>query len=165
MGDNHVYIILRFIIMYVLLIISTYTDLKSQKVLNVLTLPTIVFGMVLPFYNDIIARVIFLIILFLLSFLPAFGGGDIKLLMGVLSLRGVNFFINSFFLSLLYILIYIFIKEKKYALFLFKKIPLDLMHIKKGNFNAIGNQRKIAYAPFLLIGAMSIDFIIFLGVL
>lgn len=93
--------ITSYIVLIICLIISVYTDLKYRKILNKITLPMIIFGIVINLFIHsnikngilfsscgILTASIFLIIPFLMGGL---GAGDLKLLIGVGAITGFKF--------------------------------------------------------------------------
>ncbi|MDQ6600275.1 A24 family peptidase [Bacillus salipaludis] len=92
------------IILVIVLLICLFTDIKSRKILNIVTLPTIVFGLV---YNILttgfegflysgkgfLAGLGLLIIPYLLG---GMGAGDVKLMTVIGVLMGSNFVFYSF---------------------------------------------------------------------
>lgn len=109
------------IILFSILFISLYTDLKSGKIYNKVTLPAMAGGLLLNYllpgqsgsYAGLINSVYGILLAFVVFVLPYFmgalGGGDVKLLMAIGALKGHLFLfysilaigVVSFFLSLL----------------------------------------------------------------
>lgn len=108
------------IILFSILFISLYTDLKSGKIYNVVTLPAMAVGLLLNFLisgqsngcvgllNSIYGILVALIVFVFPYLIGALGGGDVKLLMAIGALKGHLFLfysilaigVVSFFLSL-----------------------------------------------------------------
>ena len=108
------------IILFSILFISLYTDLKSGKIYNWVTLPAMAGGLLLNFMisgqatayagllNSVYGILVALIIFVLPYLIGALGGGDVKLLMAIGALKGYIFLfysvlaigVVSFFLSL-----------------------------------------------------------------
>ncbi|HNY13549.1 MAG TPA: A24 family peptidase [Candidatus Wallbacteria bacterium] len=108
------------IILFSILFISLYTDLKSGKIYNWVTLPAMAGGLLLNFMisgqatayagllNSVYGILVALIIFVLPYLIGALGGGDVKLLMAIGALKGYVFLfysvlaigVVSFFLSL-----------------------------------------------------------------
>jgi len=108
------------ITLFHILFISLYTDLKSGKIYNTLTLPAIAGGLLLNYMApgqpsayagllDSVYGILLALIVFIFPYLiGALGGGDVKLLMAIGALKGYLFLfysilsigVVSFFLSL-----------------------------------------------------------------
>lgn len=92
------------IILLLVLLICLITDIKSRKILNIVTLPTIVFGLLYGVFTTGIEGVLFsgkgfLVGLFLLLIpflLGGMGAGDVKLMAAIGALMGTSFVIYSF---------------------------------------------------------------------
>ncbi|SES21459.1 leader peptidase (prepilin peptidase) / N-methyltransferase [Gracilibacillus ureilyticus] len=127
----------------IILVISTFTDLKSRRIYNWLTFPGMIyFGLYHLVFNlqNIFTYILgFLLvggICFLIAmFSNSLGGGDIKLL----ALLGLAFGINAGF----YILLYSYLLTAVIAvpILILKKINPDKMYIKE-----------IPMAPFIALG-------------
>jgi len=95
---------LEMFILIIVLLICLFTDIKSRKILNIVTLPTIVFGLI---YNISTAGIVglffsgkgFLVGLGLLLIpymLGGMGAGDVKLMAAIGALMGTSFVFYSF---------------------------------------------------------------------
>lgn len=92
------------IILVIVLLISLYTDIKSRKILNIITLPTIIFGFVYNFYISGFEGFLFsgkgflvgLCVLMIPYLLGGMGAGDVKLMAAIGALMGTSFVFYSF---------------------------------------------------------------------
>jgi prepilin peptidase CpaA len=92
------------IILGVALIISLITDLKNRKILNIITIPTILFGItyfsITQGWNGLLFSIygLFVGIGFLIVpfFLGGMGAGDVKLMGAIGALMGTSFVFYSF---------------------------------------------------------------------
>lgn len=92
------------VILFIALSISLYTDVKNRKILNVVTFPTMLAGLlwhsVTNGFDGFTFSILGIIAGFALLFIPyALGGmaaGDVKLLMAVGALQGAIFTFYSF---------------------------------------------------------------------
>ncbi len=109
------------IILFIILFISLFTDLKSGKIYNWVTMPAMAGGLLLNFMiagpsgayagllNSCYGILVALIVFVFPYLIGALGGGDVKLLMAIGALKGHIFLfysilaigVVSFFLSLL----------------------------------------------------------------
>lgn len=93
----------NFILISVLLI-CLYTDVKSRKILNIVTLPTLFFGLVYNMNNNGLEGFLFsgkgflvgLGVLIIPYLLGGMGAGDVKLMAAIGSLMGTSFVFFSF---------------------------------------------------------------------
>ncbi|WP_419955713.1 A24 family peptidase [Neobacillus niacini] len=92
------------IILVIVLCICFYTDIKTRKIFNYITFPTMLFGL---FYNLLISGVdgllfsgkgflIGLALLFIPYMLGGMGAGDVKLMAAIGALMGTSFIFYSF---------------------------------------------------------------------
>ncbi len=88
----------------IVLLVCLFTDIKSRKILNIVTLPTILFGLVFNMYSmgmegvvysgeGLLVGIALLIIPYLLG---GMGAGDVKLLGAIGALMGSSFVFYSF---------------------------------------------------------------------
>ncbi|KKK36319.1 peptidase A24 [Mesobacillus campisalis] len=95
---------LKIIFLITVLLICLYTDIRSRKILNIVTIPTIVFSMVINVLGGGIEGLLYsgkgffvgtglLLIPYLLGGL---GAGDVKLMAAIGALMGANFVFYSF---------------------------------------------------------------------
>lgn len=95
------------VILAILLVAALYTDLKSGKIYNTLTIPCLIFGIAINAahsgVNGLIqslAGAILILALALLSPLQGgLGGGDIKLMMAIGALMGPGFVVRALLFS------------------------------------------------------------------
>ncbi|WML24992.1 prepilin peptidase [Neobacillus sp. OS1-33] len=92
------------IILVIVLVICLFTDIKSRKILNIITLPTIVFGLLYNIFNIGVEGVLFsgkgfligLGLLIIPYLLGGMGAGDVKLMAAIGALMGTSFVFYSF---------------------------------------------------------------------
>ena len=139
------------IICLLVLSAAAITDSKEGKIPNIITIPSILLGIVLTVLTgkSLLLLVASLTLLFLFGGLGFFGMGDIKLLMAVSSLSGPKIMLLSLFLASINIIIIQGLKspesmkndvKKGLNMLLFRDIKID----KEG--------KTIAFAPYLLLG-------------
>ncbi|MGG1676383.1 prepilin peptidase [Neobacillus sp. NRS-1170] len=95
---------MEYIILIIVLFICLYTDVKSRKILNIVTLPTIVFGIVYNIFTTGFAGFLFsgkgllagLGLLIIPYLLGGMGAGDVKLMAAIGALMGTSFVFYSF---------------------------------------------------------------------
>lgn len=110
------------------LVICSITDIKDRKVKNAVTFPTIVIGLLLTAVNSLSALAVsvgVIILLFALGFIRQRALGDIKLMMGVVALKGwiasvVSLFAGCLIFVMIFIIKKIIGKENKTA-----KVPMS----------------------------------------
>ncbi len=102
---SHLQKMIESILVLIALIAACYTDLKEKIIPNYITIPMIVAGVIILLYNFNFFRLI--IVLFSSSLIMAmwyagvWGGGDAKLIIGIITLMSGNlFFIPAFFFSI-----------------------------------------------------------------
>jgi len=91
-----------------LLVISAYTDLRKRKILNFITFPAIVIGLILNLIfggwdgllNGCLGFLIGFTVFFLLYVFGGMGGGDVKLMGAIGAIKGFPFIIDAMFLSI-----------------------------------------------------------------
>jgi len=142
------------------LIISFYTDIKDRRILNVITLPAIVLGLVLNLIvgDTILSGLLFsiygimlgFIILFIPYIMGGIGAGDVKLLMAIGALMGPRFtFYTAIYMGLIGGVLAAFqlIKAKR-LIFTIKKI-LYLNKVDNDEF-----ENTIPYGVAITLGAV-----------
>lgn len=119
------------IILLVILLISVITDIKSRKILNIVTLPSIIIGII--YYSAILGFdgflfsgkgfLVGLALLFIPFVLGGIGAGDVKLLGAIGALKGTTFVFYSFLYGAAiggFIALFILIKQKNIGGLLFR---------------------------------------------
>lgn len=105
----------QFLILLLVFIQTSYTDMKKGLIRNYITFPLMLYGLIYHgIYSDkgigfsFLGIIIALIMTASISlFLPNLGMGDVKLMMGIGSLMGYNYAVNTYFYALvLFALVY-----------------------------------------------------------
>lgn len=147
-------IVASYVILFALLIICSYTDLTKHKIYNVITLPTVLIGIVLGllinYDTEFISRLTGFAIgfgLFTIFFVfKALGGGDVKLIGAVGALIGTPLIFDAIILSMIcagIISIFILIIKKRFV--------ADLGILFRNIFKLKQNEKtdsKLTIAPF-----------------
>ena len=143
---------LSFIITIIILIISAYTDLRYRKVLNIITFPSIVLGLVLfkfPFTGESLYRLLWMMIFFALGYFRMMGLGDLKLIMAVTALRGIEESSGMLLAGISLLLMYCFLKDRKNTVSMLKDTYSTIFYhtpvIKRSN-------KEYPLAAFLFLG-------------
>jgi prepilin peptidase CpaA len=92
------------IILIVVLLICIFTDIRSRKILNIVTMPTIVFGLIYNISTTGVEGLLFsgkgflvgLGLLLIPYMLGGMGAGDVKLMAAIGALMGTSFVFYSF---------------------------------------------------------------------
>ncbi|WP_270181367.1 A24 family peptidase [Alkalihalobacillus sp. CinArs1] len=98
-----------FSILVVTLLLSFYTDIRSRKILNIVTFPAMLIGLVYHTVTQGLDGFLFsgagllvgLLLLFIPYLLGGMGAGDVKLLGAIGALTGVTFVFQSFIYTVL----------------------------------------------------------------
>ncbi len=157
------------LIICLILIISVITDLRSRKILNIVTFPAIIGGL---FYFSIFSGIdgflfsgkgflVGLGLLFIPFAMGGIGAGDVKLLAAIGAWKGVMFvFYTGVYAAIIggVIAIFILIKQRKLG-FTFKSMLISLMFFRgtQGSLEInSGNQGTVSipYAVPIAIGAL-----------
>lgn len=112
------------IILTALVLISSFTDVRYKKILNLFTAPAIVLGMVLNtlntglsgFQNSILGFGLGVLLFLIPVLIGAMGAGDLKLMAAIGALKGVSFTLTTMIYSVVaggvLILVYVAIKGR-----------------------------------------------------
>jgi Flp pilus assembly protein protease CpaA len=135
------------------LILATIWDIRYRRIPNAVTLPAILFGLVLTAVfqiNTMPLTVIILILLFLFGALGMMGQGDIKLIMALIAISGLNIaLISTGIAALLVVAVQFMLYPDEF----FKDVKIVLKSIFIMNFKNIDkNGRSVPFAPYILIG-------------
>lgn len=109
-----------------MLLICFYTDIRFRKILNIVTLPTIVLGLVYNIFNTGFEGFLFsgkgffvgLVLLLIPYLLGGMGAGDVKLMVAIGTLMGTSFVFYSFIYTALiggFIALLLIIKAKGFT--------------------------------------------------
>lgn len=131
------------IILITVLFISLYTDLKSRKILNVVTLPTIILSVIYNGYIGGLDGLLFsgkgflvgLGLLFIPYIFGGIGAGDVKLMAAIGSLMGTSFVFYSFIYTAIiggFIALILLIKSKGFMSST-KSLLLNLVYLSSGS--------------------------------
>lgn len=113
------------LLLLIALTISLYTDLKERRILNAVTFPTIIIGIIIHTYSSGLTGLAFSakgmgigIALLLIPFIMGgMGAGDVKLLGAIGALKGSVFLLHSFVFTCLaggLIALFVIIKSRKF---------------------------------------------------
>lgn len=107
--------LMKYILIILICMYASYTDLKEMKIKNNTIIIALILScifMVLDFrFENIICSIVIFLLLFSVS--KYIGGGDIKILSIIPLFIGLKIFDLFFFLSIIYLGTYIFMKIKK----------------------------------------------------
>lgn len=95
---------------------AAYTDMRYRKVPNILTFPAMIAGLLLCVLfrrQDLGSRVAMVIFFFFFGMLRWMGLGDIKLIMGMICLKGANIGLFSLLAGELFLLIYCLLTNRE----------------------------------------------------
>ncbi len=99
--------IIRGVLIFILLFGASYTDIRCRKVKNILTLPMILAGgflCILSPEKDLVECIISIAAFSVLGTLHLMGMGDLKLLMAIASLNGMEFTLLTLFAGIAFML-------------------------------------------------------------
>jgi prepilin peptidase CpaA len=138
---------LKIAILFLLVLLAVYNDIKSFKIKNLITYPAVVLGIFVNTYlygskgfkDAIIGALIPLIVLFIFFALRMLGAGDIKLFSAIGAVMGWRFsvfciaysFVFGGFISLIILLFRKNAKQRFIHLFNYLKTTFLLMKIEK----------------------------------
>ena len=145
--------ILSFSISVIMLCIAAIVDLKTMKIPNTLTFTCIFLGILLcAIGNGFVEtgmRTLVTIILFALFMTGLLSGGDTKLLMALTFLSGIPAMLFSVIIANVTLLLFVALHSKDEALSVLQQ---GLFLINRPERWYEGTGRKIAFAPYLLVG-------------
>lgn len=147
--------ILIFCITIGMLIAAAIIDKKTLKIPNYITFPGIVAGAALCAasrgFGEMGIRFIAVAVLFLFFMVRLLSGGDAKLLMAISLLQGILPMLLTLIIGNIVLLVVAFFKDRHEAAHAVKN-GLFLMNGWTDTSNYSGSSRKIALAPYLLVG-------------
>ncbi|WP_462411051.1 A24 family peptidase [Neobacillus sp. Marseille-QA0830] len=131
---------MEFIVLFLTLGICLVTDIKSRKILNIVTLPTILFALIYSIFTNGLEGFLFsgkgLLVGFIFLFIPyllgGMGAGDVKLMAAIGALMGTEFVFNSFIFTALIggaIGLFLIIKKNGFIT-LIKSIYLNIVYFR-----------------------------------
>ena len=100
----------------IILLISFITDIKTRKIYNIITFPSIITGLIISavFHDGLLLyRIIWLFAFYFIGTLGMMGMGDLKLIMSIIALRGIGEAAYSLLFGSLLLLIYCLITNHK----------------------------------------------------
>lgn len=143
---------LTFFITVFLLLTASACDIKDRIIPNVLTLPMIPIGLFLsgfPLTWESIERFVWVIVFFLIGYIRIMGMGDLKLIMAVICLRGIQETSAMFFVGTLLLFVYCLATETETTIRSFK----DLYYMFFYHTGMIQrSSKKYPFAAFLAVG-------------
>lgn len=156
-------------ILFITLLISVYTDIRSRKILNKVTLPAILIGLIyhsiISGFNGFTFSGLGLLVGIGLLFIPfamgGMGAGDVKLMGAIGALMGSSFVFTTFLYTAIIgglISLYIMIRRKELLSF-FKRAMFSAVLLKetKGSVNIL-EKRDLApsfpYGVAIALGAL-----------
>ena len=147
---------ITFGITVLILIISAITDIKTKKILNIITFPSMLLGILLMVifkqYSFIGIRLIWMSVFFLLGTTGMVGLGDIKLLMAMTSLRGIEETSMALLLGAVFLAIYCFITETS----MMKQIIRETFHYFTLKTEIVRiSEKKYPFAVFVFAGYLT----------
>lgn len=142
-------------ILFIVLVICVVTDIKSRKILNIITLPAIIAGLILYTVTSGYGGFLFsgkglivgLGVLLVPYILGGIGAGDVKLMAAIGAMKGSIFVCSAFLFAAIIggvISFYIIVRRKELKSFL-QRIFFSLV-LFNGNKDSL-NVRKEALAP------------------
>lgn len=156
------------IILFLVLVICVVTDVKSRKIFNSITLPTIVIGFTYYLFTNSLEGFLYsgkgFLVGFLLLLIPfimgGIGAGDVKLLAAVGSIKGVLFVFNTFFYAAIIggVIALIIMVRRKELISFFRRLFFFFVFIKGSegsmNLDKTDLAPTIPYGVPIAIGAM-----------
>ncbi|MCL7746732.1 A24 family peptidase [Halalkalibacter alkaliphilus] len=152
------------IILFLAMAISLFTDIKNRKILNIVTLPAMLLGLILNTINygweGLLLSFLGLLIGFGLLVIPyALGGmaaGDVKLLMAIGALQGPAFVFGSFLYTAIFggIMALIILVMKKELLSSLKRIFVTLQLKTLDGLNKNDMHHAFPYGVAIVLGTV-----------
>lgn len=153
------------IILFIVLIISFITDVKSRIILNIITLPTIVIGLMIHtvhngwdgFQFSFLGMLTGLGVLLIPYLLKGMAAGDVKLMMAIGALKGSSFTFGSFIYTAIFggiIALFILIKNRELTNSL-KRIFLAANLRSLDNLNQNEYHHAFPYGVAIVLGTIS----------
>lgn len=150
---------------FLVLLIATITDCKTQKIPNWLTIPSLLLGGAITHYyypSNLKILGIAMIVLFIMGCIGISGWGDIKCVMTIFSLNNWLIAVGMYVLAQVFLFVRYMIFTPKKALTEFKDNSKQLL---SANVTIDETKPKYLLAPFLLAGyAVSISVFIALSI-
>lgn len=143
---------LIYLILSIVLIISLITDIRSRRILNIVTIPSIIFGIIYfsitQGWNGTLFSILGLFVgigvLIIPYFLGGMGAGDVKLMGAIGALMGTSFVFYSFVFTALIggvISVLLIIKNRGLRVS-FKLIIYNLVFFQKSIVSMVSNNNK-----------------------
>ncbi|WP_280770406.1 A24 family peptidase [Salipaludibacillus daqingensis] len=153
------------IILAVVLVISFITDIRTRRILNIVTLPAILFGLIyytvtLGWEGLLFSGAGFLVGLLLLLIpylLGGMGAGDVKLLAAIGALTGVSFVFYSFIYTAIIggvISIFLIMKKRGVVHSIRSFIYMPLLKSTKGSFTSHSDRITFPYGVAIVFGTV-----------
>lgn len=153
------------IILFIVLIISFITDVKSRIILNIITLPTIVIGLMIHtvhngwdgFLFSFLGMLTGLGVFLIPYLLKGMAAGDVKLMMAIGALKGSSFTFGSFIYTAIFggiIALFILIKNRELTNSL-KRIFLAANLRSLDNLNQNEYHHAFPYGVAIVLGTIS----------
>ena len=134
--------------------VGAYTDYRWKRILNVITLPAMLFGVAYGFLvggiGRGIERVVLMAIMYGIGALGLLGMGDLKLLMAIGTLNGTMCMLYAVAISSLILLFHQLLRDRRATML---DIKAGIYSLLSRRFdNKLGTGRKVRFAPYVLIG-------------
>lgn len=120
---------ISFILTICILSVSAVTDLFYRKVYNCFTFPAMLIGILLcgfPFSFESYFRLFWMILFFFIGSFGIMGMGDLKLIMAVIALRGIEEATTMFIMGTFLLLGYCFITRKNETIQMLKDTAFSI---------------------------------------
>ena len=143
----------KLIILLIVTGIAALCDVKEKKIPNWVTFPGMFIGLFLSGdFNEVLWKVIGLILIFFFGMLGLMGLGDIKLWMATCALTG---FLQSCAIVIVAEILFLvagYVRNRQETHNLFKLTLFDMFYSKKVNFV---EQNAYAFAPYMFISSIA----------